>query len=83
MRPRLVRSELHALSSLASRVRILTRRHPSVDYGHYVKGALGDKTKTWRIQYRSENTWVKQGGEWKLQYNKLYDLAYGAERPFY
>ncbi|GAB7326455.1 hypothetical protein MBLNU13_g10460t1 [Cladosporium sp. NU13] len=54
-----------------------------VDHWHYVKGALGDKTKTWRIQYRSGNTWVKQGGEWKLQYNQLYDLAYGAERPFY
>ena len=83
IKPRLARSELHALSYSRAGVWILTKLNFSVDHWHYVKGALSDKTKTWRIQYRSENTWVKHGGEWKLQYNKLYDLAYGAERPFY
>jgi hypothetical protein len=54
----------------------------SIDHWRYVKNALGDKTKTWRIQYRCDDTWVKQGRDWKLQYSKIYDLAYGAERPY-
>jgi hypothetical protein len=50
---------------------------------HWVESALDDPTKTFRIFYYCDDIWVLQGGAWKMQYSKVYNMGYGVEAPYY
>jgi hypothetical protein len=55
----------------------------SMAYSHWVENALDDPAKTWRVYYRCDDIWILQGGTWKLQSSKTYNMGFGTEAMFY